>query len=145
MAKEVLWEVVGGATSDGILVRSGASLATRQDGQRLATGAVIRQIERTQGRVRYELVRGEGPNTGWVSLCLRGKDLLARRRSVDCGEVAGTRDERDDARQREAAKAATRAPGQERTGLEYPKLVFIVCAFAWVAGVLYLALFGTSQ
>ena len=60
------------------MVRSGASLTSQQDGQRLANGAVIRQIQIARGRVHYELVRGEGPKTGWVSCSLQGKDLLAR-------------------------------------------------------------------
>ena len=81
MSKEVLWEVVGGAASGGIVVRSGASLTTQQADLRLANGAIVRQLEklaRNSGRLRYELVRGTGPSSGWVSLRLQGKDLLTR-------------------------------------------------------------------
>ncbi|CAE7487477.1 unnamed protein product [Symbiodinium sp. CCMP2456] len=92
---EVLWQVVGGAASGGIVVRSGASLTTQQADLRLANGAIVQQLEaksvRGSGRLRYELVRGTGPSTGWVSLCLHGKDLLKRCSAVpESSKDAGT-------------------------------------------------------
>ncbi|CAE7563733.1 unnamed protein product [Symbiodinium sp. CCMP2592] len=94
MSKEVLWEVVGGAASGGIVVRSGASLTTQQADLRLANGAIVRQLEklaRNSGRLRYELVRGTGPSSGWVSLRLQGKDLLTRYSAVqENSKDAGT-------------------------------------------------------
>ena len=88
---EVLWQVVGGAASGGLVVRSGASLTTQQADLRLANGAIVRQLEAKSGRLRYELVRGTGPSTGWVSLCLHGKELLKRRSAVqESSKGAGT-------------------------------------------------------
>ena len=31
------------------------------------------EVETTDGRLCYELVRGDGPATGWVSMKLRGR------------------------------------------------------------------------
>ncbi|CAE7886139.1 unnamed protein product [Symbiodinium microadriaticum] len=88
---EVLWQVVGGAASGGLVVRSGASLTAQQADLRLANGAIVRQLEAKSGRLRYELVRGTGPSTGWVSLCLHGKELLKRCSAVqESSKDAGT-------------------------------------------------------
>eukprot|EP00439_Symbiodinium_sp_Y106_P086985 s383_g37.t2 len=76
--KMALWEVVGGAGHGGVLVRSGPALSDELCETRLATGAVVKEVETTDGRLCYELVRGDGPATGWVSMKLRGRDLLVK-------------------------------------------------------------------
>jgi len=82
-----LWEVVGGAGNGGVLVRSGPALSDELCGARLSTGAVVKEIETMDGRLCYELVQGDGPSTGWVSMKLRGKDLLVKTQSG--AEAAG--------------------------------------------------------
>lgn len=69
-------EVVGGKGNGGIRVREGMSISSGEDSQRLATGARVRTLEYDAGRVHYELIEGEGPPSGWVSLRANGRDLL---------------------------------------------------------------------
>ncbi|CAJ1358503.1 unnamed protein product [Effrenium voratum] len=72
-------QVVGGAELGGVLVRAGSSLCSELLPQRLATGAQVKELEVCEGRVCYELIQGEGPQSGWVSAKLRGKDLLVKK------------------------------------------------------------------
>mmetsp|Transcript_43385 Transcript_43385/g.92912 ORF Transcript_43385/g.92912 Transcript_43385/m.92912 type:complete len:632 (+) Transcript_43385:51-1946(+) len=74
-----LWEVIGGATTGGILVRVGRSLESTEASERLQCGSVIKQTDLKGERLCYELVSGKGPSTGWVSLKLKGKELLVKR------------------------------------------------------------------
>jgi hypothetical protein len=71
------WTVLGGSETGGILVRDGASLDAPKSG-RLATGSTVREIEMFGDRLNYALLSGTGPETGWVSIFLRGKPLLSR-------------------------------------------------------------------
>jgi len=71
-----LWEVVGGTESNGIVVRAGEGLSTPIREARLATGAVVRQVALAKERLHYKLFSGEGPQDGWVSLRVKGKELL---------------------------------------------------------------------
>jgi len=73
-----MWEVVGGASTGGILVRAGRPLDSPEVGERLQTGSVVRQIELRGERLHFELVEGAGPARGWVSLKLKGKDLVVK-------------------------------------------------------------------
>lgn len=75
-----LLEVIGGAGKGGIIVRVGKHLASTQQSQRLASGARVRVVERDVelGRVRYELLTGSGPPSGWVSISAHGKDLMTK-------------------------------------------------------------------
>jgi len=72
-----LWEVVGGGDKGGIIVRESEKLCSREVG-RLSRGALVRTLELcfVGGRLRYELVSGAGPASGWVSLGSSGKELL---------------------------------------------------------------------
>lgn len=72
------WEVVGGAEKGGILVRDGRSTASQELEARLATGAVVEEVELAGDRLRYRRVSGAGPEAGWVSVQLKGKPLLVR-------------------------------------------------------------------
>lgn len=78
MADNQLWEVVGGASTGGILVRAGRELKSAEASSRLESHAVVRQLELKGERLNYQLVSGDGPQTGWVSLTLKGKDLLVK-------------------------------------------------------------------
>lgn len=70
------WRVVGGADRGGILVREGCQLNSVQSKDRLAFGAIVKELELSGERLHYELVSGAGPRSGWVSMKLKGKVLL---------------------------------------------------------------------
>jgi len=72
------WEVVGGADRGGILVREGQDLASAQLPLRLSTGAQVEELELLGERLHFRRAGGEGPDSGWVSIRLKGKDLLLR-------------------------------------------------------------------
>merc|ERR1719446_298800 len=72
------WEVVGGASTGGIIVRSGKDKQSPECPARLSTGSKIRVVEATASRVSYELVCGEGPQKGWVNIQFQGRDLIAK-------------------------------------------------------------------
>lgn len=74
----VLWKVVGGQKTGGIMVRSGLSLTSTLEDSRLSVGSIVKELAMGNNRLRYELLRGEGPKSGWVSLRLRGIELLIR-------------------------------------------------------------------
>ena len=73
-----IWEVVGGADKGGIIVRDSCDLASSILSNRLATGAKVKGLDFTDGRLYYELVSGTGPLKGWVTVNLKGKDLLVK-------------------------------------------------------------------
>ncbi|CAJ1355383.1 unnamed protein product [Effrenium voratum] len=74
-----LWEVVGGEQAGGLVVRTGAALASPKLDERLGTGAEVQELERANERLHFRLVRGVGPKEGWVSLRLKDKPLLQPR------------------------------------------------------------------
>eukprot|EP00440_Ansanella_granifera_P027825 gb/GFBE01030232.1/.p1 GENE.gb/GFBE01030232.1/~~gb/GFBE01030232.1/.p1 ORF type:complete len:419 (+),score=90.81 gb/GFBE01030232.1/:1-1257(+) len=82
-----LWEVVGGEGRGGILVRAGSSLTSPQEHQRLATGAVIKELDLVDSRLHYELESGTGPASGWVSLHLHDKELVVPLDNADLKEL----------------------------------------------------------
>mmetsp|Transcript_81088 Transcript_81088/g.153944 ORF Transcript_81088/g.153944 Transcript_81088/m.153944 type:complete len:184 (-) Transcript_81088:58-609(-) len=74
MSLTQVWEVVGGGDKGGIIVRAG------QDTQsaaldRVSTGAFLLQLALERDRLQYEKLSGTGPQTGWVALKLKDKDL----------------------------------------------------------------------
>mmetsp|Transcript_84132 Transcript_84132/g.242912 ORF Transcript_84132/g.242912 Transcript_84132/m.242912 type:complete len:590 (-) Transcript_84132:162-1931(-) len=70
------WRVVGGKDTGGILVRKGQDLKSDKVDARLATDALVDQIELRGDRLHYRLAQGTGPSEGWVSLKISGKDLV---------------------------------------------------------------------
>lgn len=72
----LIWEVVGGADKGGILVRDGESTSSTQLTARLSTGATVEQLELKGQRLHYRLKTGTGPEEGWISIALSGKDLV---------------------------------------------------------------------
>jgi len=72
------WKVVGGEKTGGIIVRSDSTYSSVVLAQRLSTGAVINGLELDESltRLRYELVAGDGPSEGWVTLKIKDKELL---------------------------------------------------------------------
>jgi len=77
-----LWRVVGGADKGGIVVRDGEDLVSALL-DRLATGALVEELETRGDRLRFHKLEGEGPNTGWVSIRLKGKELLQKASLVE--------------------------------------------------------------
>ncbi|CAE7364771.1 Olah [Symbiodinium pilosum] len=73
------WEVIGGADKGGILVREGQALTSKACDDRLSTGASIKELQLAGDRLCYELLTGTGPKTGWVSVKISGKELVARK------------------------------------------------------------------
>ena len=87
-----MWEVVGGADKGGIIVREGSDLASSTFSNRLVTGAKVKEVElAADGRLCYELVSGIGPANGWVTVNLKGKDLLVKL-PVDVKETETTKE-----------------------------------------------------
>lgn len=82
-----LWEVVGGGEKGGILVREGRDLSSPQLRDRLATGALVEEEELTLDRLHYRRLTGRGPDSGWVSIKLKDKDLLVHARGR--GQASG--------------------------------------------------------
>eukprot|EP00930_Biecheleria_cincta_P042233 TRINITY_DN29053_c0_g1_i2.p1 TRINITY_DN29053_c0_g1~~TRINITY_DN29053_c0_g1_i2.p1 ORF type:complete len:642 (-),score=94.17 TRINITY_DN29053_c0_g1_i2:179-2041(-) len=82
------WEVVGGGESGGILVREGRDLKSPQAASRLATGAQVDEIELIGERLHYGLRSGTGPPRGWISLTLKGKELVRLNQQEGPGESA---------------------------------------------------------
>uniref|UniRef100_A0A7S4RJA6 Uncharacterized protein n=1 Tax=Alexandrium monilatum TaxID=311494 RepID=A0A7S4RJA6_9DINO len=74
-----LWEVVGGGDKGGIIVREGREISSQKLVERLCTGSLVKQEELVGERLRYVLLEGAGPPTGWVSLWLVDRDLLVQR------------------------------------------------------------------
>mmetsp|Transcript_93086 Transcript_93086/g.216338 ORF Transcript_93086/g.216338 Transcript_93086/m.216338 type:complete len:571 (-) Transcript_93086:22-1734(-) len=82
-AELVVWEVVGGQGTAGILVRVGSSLTSEPAAgdmarSRISTGALVKQLRVEGLRLHYELLAGTGPSSGWVSIEIPGKKLLAK-------------------------------------------------------------------
>jgi len=76
--EQQLWRVIGGGDKGGIVVRIGCGLQSALLDGRLSTGAIVRQLSLFQGRLNYELVKGDGPEEGWVSLKFKDTDLLVK-------------------------------------------------------------------
>lgn len=77
-----LWEVIGGEDKGGILVRDGPGLKSATLKDRLATGSIIEEQGIKSDRVDYKLIKGSGPEVGWVAMSVPGKPLLKKVDSV---------------------------------------------------------------
>mmetsp|Transcript_18596 Transcript_18596/g.53271 ORF Transcript_18596/g.53271 Transcript_18596/m.53271 type:complete len:515 (-) Transcript_18596:85-1629(-) len=73
-----LWEVVGGAETGGIIVRKGCDVKSEAEAERLGTGAIIECLGLQGERLRYRKLQGVGPETGWVTVKLKTKDLVVK-------------------------------------------------------------------
>lgn len=70
------WEVVGGSDKGGILVREGQSTTSKQLADRLSTGALVEELDLRGERLQFKRLTGTGPEIGWVSLSVSGKELV---------------------------------------------------------------------
>lgn len=73
-----LWEVIGGADKGGIIVRKGPEVSSEAEPERLSTGALVEQQALQGERLRFKRLTGSGPETGWVTLRTKEKELLVR-------------------------------------------------------------------
>ncbi|CAE7928475.1 unnamed protein product [Symbiodinium necroappetens] len=76
MTEKARWKVVGGGDKGGILVREKKETSSEQLDARLATHAVVEELQLSGERLNFRKLEGEGPETGWVSIRLKGKELL---------------------------------------------------------------------
>eukprot|EP00405_Crypthecodinium_cohnii_P031879 CAMPEP_0206524182 /NCGR_PEP_ID=MMETSP0324_2-20121206/68043_1 /ASSEMBLY_ACC=CAM_ASM_000836 /TAXON_ID=2866 /ORGANISM="Crypthecodinium cohnii, Strain Seligo" /LENGTH=428 /DNA_ID=CAMNT_0054018723 /DNA_START=61 /DNA_END=1347 /DNA_ORIENTATION=+ len=83
-----LWEIVGGADKGGIMVRDGSGLKSAALEERLSTGALVKELERSGDRLKYRLESGSGPVEGWISVRISGKELAVPK--ADDGALAAT-------------------------------------------------------
>lgn len=74
--EDVVWEVVGGDLTNGILVRTDIGLSSAAAPTRLAKGAFVRAMEINGNRMLYRRISGAGPEMGWVSIKTQDKPLL---------------------------------------------------------------------
>ncbi|CAE7694574.1 FNTB [Symbiodinium sp. CCMP2592] len=74
-----LWEIVGGSETGGIVVRQGRELKSTQEPERLATKSLVEELELVAERLHYRLQSGRGPQEGWISIRISGKELAVRR------------------------------------------------------------------
>jgi len=104
-----LWEVVGsGGGTGGITVRNSKDLNSREaKGGRLATGALVAELELYEDRLRFTRIAGSGPDQGWVSVRAKGSPLLVR-----VGEQGST------AAQEAVSKAAAAVEAEQLGGEE---------------------------
>jgi len=77
-AGSTTWRVVGGKTTGGIVVRKGRALQSMPCDERLETGALVEEYKLDGDRLNYWKLSGFGPQMGWVSISLKGKELLVR-------------------------------------------------------------------
>jgi len=74
-----LWKVVGGVDKDGILVRTDEETTSPLADARLATHSVVEELSLKGDRLNYRLLRGQGPEMGWVAVRLSGgKELMVK-------------------------------------------------------------------
>lgn len=70
-------------------MRKGRYVNSDAEPCRLSTDALVQELGIYDGRLHYELVSGDGPQKGWVTTHLRGKDLLVRHGSEERSKDAG--------------------------------------------------------
>eukprot|EP00440_Ansanella_granifera_P034895 gb/GFBE01037854.1/.p1 GENE.gb/GFBE01037854.1/~~gb/GFBE01037854.1/.p1 ORF type:complete len:1031 (+),score=267.56 gb/GFBE01037854.1/:1-3093(+) len=108
------WEVVGGADKGGIIVRTACDLSSPAEGSRLSTGSMVQEVEFFEGRLHYKLLSGTGPLSGWVTVNLKGKELLMKKpqEEKDVASEGSTSEGESLAKEVEAA-GATSGSGSE--------------------------------
>jgi len=70
--------VVGGAGAGGILVRCGQELTSDKHPERLSTGALVEELCLVGERLHYKRQSGRGPEQGWVTVRVAGKELVRK-------------------------------------------------------------------
>lgn len=107
-----VWEVVAvAADPTGVIVREGIELTSEKVEQRLTLGAKVRQLELQGERLRFRLIAGRGPETGWVTVKVREKHLL---RITDWRPSAPVEDDHFERVDAEGGASALVAPHPEK-------------------------------
>lgn len=73
-----MWEITGGADKGGIMVRAEVGLKSPELPDRLSTGALVQELELQGDRLRFKRITGTGPEEGWISVKITGKELAIR-------------------------------------------------------------------
>lgn len=107
--KVVIWEVVGGGEQGGIIVRTGKQVTSPKEKDRIATGALIEELEVEGERMHYQVISGNGPASGWVAMKVGDKDLLAK---TDKSKTAQRKVQQDREQKLNATAASTHPPDQ---------------------------------
>mmetsp|Transcript_132349 Transcript_132349/g.294996 ORF Transcript_132349/g.294996 Transcript_132349/m.294996 type:complete len:614 (+) Transcript_132349:53-1894(+) len=76
--RDKVWEVIGGGDRGGIIVREGPELNSTQAKQLLSTAALVKEIASVGDRLEYEILDGDGPVGGWVSVKTHNAYLLTK-------------------------------------------------------------------
>lgn len=71
------------------MVRAGRELSSAQLPEKLATGALVEELERHGDRLNYKLVDGMGPKEGWVSVRMKDKVLLEQKKEKEAQKQSG--------------------------------------------------------
>jgi len=102
------WRVVASNGTGGIAVREEVDMKSKIMPRRLELNALVEQEEQDNNRIRFSLVEGEGPSSGWVSVVMAGKDQLVKE---------GPAPDRATSQSRSAAKALglSAGGGEEKT------------------------------
>lgn len=85
-----VWQVVGGVGSGGIIVRALKGTDSPQEETRLSHGALVEELERAGGRVKYRQLSGTGPFSGWVSESVQARELLRHWGSIGGAPPGGS-------------------------------------------------------
>mmetsp|Transcript_22531 Transcript_22531/g.48114 ORF Transcript_22531/g.48114 Transcript_22531/m.48114 type:complete len:277 (-) Transcript_22531:69-899(-) len=73
--RATLWEIVGGEEKGGVVVKAGMEMDSAAHPDRLAFGAKVAEVELVGDRLNYRLVRGNGPQEGWISIVISKKAM----------------------------------------------------------------------
>lgn len=70
-------------------MREGQDLKSKQLDDRLAHGAIVEEVQLIGERLNYKVISADwGPNVGWVSLKVSGKELVVRKDDKPASEAA---------------------------------------------------------
>lgn len=69
------WEVVA---ERGVIVRTGQTLSSAPEPDRLAAGAVVKELALVGNRLQYQKVKGDGPAQGWVVTKVADMPMLVK-------------------------------------------------------------------
>jgi len=85
---ENTWEVIT-SNEGGLIVRTKKDLSSPQLPERLAAGSQVKAVfyDDDTGRLRYQLLSGSGPASGWVSTRVGGKETMVRQGEAPAEET----------------------------------------------------------
>ncbi|CAL1168688.1 unnamed protein product [Cladocopium goreaui] len=88
--REQLYAAHEGTETEAIdSIPTGRDLTSPELPERLQTQSIVEELEVVGTRFHYQLQRGRGPNSGWISSKLKGRPLLVRADVRDTGKHLG--------------------------------------------------------